>query len=152
MGSIALPVSGTVYVDANVVIYKVEKPPRYSPVMRPLWTAVAASHARVLVSELILMETLIGPYQSNNPQLAVDYEEFLRLPGIELVPISPLVLREAARLRSQVRKLRSPDAIHGATALSKGVTSLLTNDFGFRNVPGLNVIVLDDIVASSANP
>ena len=135
-----------------MVIYTIEKHPRYSPVLRPLWSAVAAGQVRVVVSEFILLETLVGPYRANDPQLVADYEMFLRLPGVELVPVSPLILREAARLRSQLPRLRSPDAIHAATALSRQATSLLTNDFGFRNIPSLNVIVLDDIIASSAAP
>ena len=149
MGSVALPTTGLVYVDANVVIYTVEKHPQYSPVLRPLWSAVAAGQARVLVSELILLETLVGPYRANDPQLADDYETFLRLPGLELVAVSPAILREAARLRSQWPRLRSPDAIHAVTALSRSATSLVTNDFGFRNIPGLNVILLDDVLAAS---
>ena len=152
MGSVALPTTGLVYVDANVVIYTVEKHPRYSPVLRPLWSAVAAGQARVVVSEFILLETLVGPYRANDSQLVADFETFLRLPGIELVSVSPLILREAARLRSQWPRLRSPDAIHAATALSRQATSLLTNDFGFRNIPSLNVIVLDDVITSSATP
>ena len=150
MGSVALPTTGLVYVDANVVIYTVEKHPRYSPVLRPLWSAVSAGQARVVVSELILLETLVGPFRANDSQLAADYESFLGLPGFELVPVSSTILCEAARLRAQWPRLRSPDAIHAATALNRGAASLLTNDFGFRNIPGLNVIVLDDVLAASA--
>ena len=152
MGSIALPTTGLVYVDANVVIDTVEKHPRCSPVLRPLWNAVAAGHARVVVTELILLETLVGPYRANDPQLAADYETFLRLPGLELVAVSPSILREAAGLRSQWPRLRSPDAIHAATALSRQATCLLTNDFGFRNILCLNVIVLDDVLAAAPTP
>lgn len=47
MGSVAIPTTGLVYVDANVVIYTVEKHPRYSPLLRPLWSAVTAGQARV---------------------------------------------------------------------------------------------------------
>lgn len=134
------------------MIYTVEKHPRYSPVLRPLWGAVVAGRARVLVSEFILLETLVGPYRANDPQLAADYETFLRLPGLDLIAVSPSILREAARLRSQWSRLRSPDAVHAATALSRQATRLLTNDFGFRNIPGLNVIVLDDVLEASATP
>jgi predicted nucleic acid-binding protein len=152
MGSVAVPTTGTICVDANIVIYRVEKHPRYSPVLRPLWTAVAAGQARVLASELILLETLIGPYRANDPRLASDYETFFGLPGIELIPISSAILREAARLRAQILRLRSPDAIPAATAQGHGATTLLSNDPGFRNVPGLNVIVLDDVITASATP
>ena len=93
-----------------------------------------------------------GTVSRQRSQLADDYETFLRLPGLELVAVSRAILREAARLRSQWPRLRSPDAIHAATALSRGATSLVTNDFGFRNIPGLNVILLDDLLAASAAP
>ena len=151
MVAAALPTTGLIYVDANVVIYTVEKHPRYSPALRPLWSAVAADQ-RVIVSELILLETLVGPYRAKDSQLAADYETFLRLPGVELVPISPSILREAARLRSQWPRLRSPDAIHAATAFSRSAVCLLTNDFGFRNISGLIVTVLDEILDSAAAP
>ena len=34
MGSISLPASGLVYVDSNIVIYSVEKQPRYFPALQ----------------------------------------------------------------------------------------------------------------------
>ena len=150
MGSVVLPTTGLVYVDANVVIYTIEKHPRYGPAMRPLWSAVSAGQAQVATSELIFLETLVGPYRSHDSQLADDYEKFFRMPEIELVPITPLILREAARFRSQIPRLRSPDAIHLATATTRGVTSFITNDTGFRNIPGLNVVLLDDVLASAS--
>ena len=152
MGSVELPTTGLVYVDANVVIYTMEKHPRYGPAMRPLWSAVSSRQAQVAVSELIFLETLVGPYRGNDSQLADAYEMFFRMPGIELVPITPLILREAARFRSQIPRLRAPDAIHLATATTQGVASFVTNDTGFRNIPGLNVVLLDDVLASASTP
>jgi predicted nucleic acid-binding protein len=151
MGSV-IPTSGLVCVDANVVIYTVEKHPRYGPALRPLWTAVSAGQAQIVVSELILLESLVGPYRTTDQKLEADYETFFQLPGINLVPVSATILRGAARLRSQFARMRSPDAIHAATALSHATGNFLTNDFGFRNVPGLKVVVLDDVLSSSTNP
>ena len=150
MGSVVLPTTGLVYVDANVVIYTIEKHPRYGPAKRPLWSAVSAGQAQVATSELIFLETLVGPYRSNDSQLADDYEMFFRMPGIELVPITPFILREAARFRSRIPRLRSPDAIHLATATTHGAISFVTNDVGFRNIPGLNVVLLDDVITSAS--
>ena len=108
MESVTLPESGVVAVDANIVIYSVEKHPLYSSVLRPLWESVAAGTVSIVISELILLETLVGPYRAGASQLAADYETFLSFPGIRLVPISPAVLRAAAQLRAKVPKLRSP--------------------------------------------
>jgi predicted nucleic acid-binding protein len=44
--------------------------------------------------------------------------------------------------------LSTPDAIHDATALLYGCALFVTNDFGFRHVPGLPLAVLDDILAA----
>jgi predicted nucleic acid-binding protein len=137
MEPVALPATGLVYVDTNVVIYTVEKHPHFGPLLRPLWTAVSAGGARVFASELALLETLVGPFRADDDQLVADYETFFELPGIELVPISRPILRNAARLRADLPALRSPDAIHAATAFHNASTSFVTNDAIFRSVPGL---------------
>lgn len=93
-----------------------------------------------------MLETLVGPYRAGLSQLAADYETFFSFPGIRLVPISPTVLRSAAELRANVPKLRSPDAIHAATARLQSASCFLTNDLGFRNIAGLTVVVLDEVI------
>ena len=145
MGSVTLPDSGVIAVDANIVIYTVEKHPKYSPLLRPLWESVTAGKMLVVISELILLETLVGPYRAGLGQLAADYETFLSFPGIQLVPISPAILRAAAEMRAKVPKLRSPDAIHAATALYQNASCFLTNDLGFRNIAGFDVILIDEL-------
>jgi predicted nucleic acid-binding protein len=100
MGPIVLPTSGSVYVDANVVIYTVENHPLYAPRLRPFWLAVNAGMVRVFSSELLYLETLVGPHKSGSSQLAANYETFLGLPYLQLLPISVSILREAARLRA----------------------------------------------------
>ena len=42
MGTLTLPTSGLVYLDANSVIYTVEKHPLYGPLLQPLWLAAQA--------------------------------------------------------------------------------------------------------------
>jgi predicted nucleic acid-binding protein len=44
--------------------------------------------------------------------------------------------------------LKTPDAIHAATALAAGCVLFVTNDAGFRCVPGLPVAVLSEVAAS----
>ena len=146
MGSLTLPVSGAVYVDAQAVIYSVERHPVYAPLLRPLWTAASTSSTQVVASELLLLETLVAPYKNNDVALADDYERLFTMPGIRLVEISRDILRDAARLRSTTTSLRTPDAIHAATARHVGCTLFVTNDKGFRRVPALPVVILDDIV------
>ena len=94
------------------------------------------------------METLVGPLRLGNTALEADYEQFFGCQGIRLVPITATILRAAARLRSAITGLRTPDAIHAATALDRGCALILTNDAGFRRITSIPIILLDDVLAS----
>jgi predicted nucleic acid-binding protein len=61
VGRLAVPASGRVYVDTQVVIYTVEKHPVHERRLRPLWQAVQAGSIEVVTSELTLLEVLVAP-------------------------------------------------------------------------------------------
>lgn len=42
--------------------------------------------------------------------------------------------------------LKTPDALHAATALQAGCALFVTNDVGFRQVASLPLVVLDDLL------
>jgi hypothetical protein len=66
MGSLSLPASGSVYVDAAPVIYAVERHADYAPLLLPLWAAMDAQQIEVVTSELTLLETLIKPLRDGD--------------------------------------------------------------------------------------
>jgi len=66
---------------------------------------------------------------------------------MQLVSIDQTILKEAARLRATTN-LKTPDAIHAATALNNVCTLFLTNDSQFRNVAGLPVVVVREVLTS----
>jgi predicted nucleic acid-binding protein len=146
VGSLTLPPSGPVYADTQVFIYSVEKHPTYAPLLRPLWESAARGNHEVLSSELTLLEALVGPLRKGDSELAKDYENFFVLPGIRLLPVGTSILLVGARLRATFPNLRAPDAIHAATALSCASTRFLTNDVAFRRIPGLPVVILNDLL------
>jgi predicted nucleic acid-binding protein len=145
VGSLNVPASGLEYIDANPIIYTVETHPVYGPLLQPLWQAALTRTIEVVSSELVLLETLVGPLKSGITQLERDYEQALLGTDMRLIPITQPILREAARLRATTR-LRTPDALHAATALQAGCALFVTNDVGFRGVPGLPVVILDDLL------
>lgn len=145
MGALILPTSGLVYLDANPIIYTVEIHPVYSPLLQPLWLAAQAKTIEVVSSELALMETLVGPLKSGNTTLERQYEQALLGTDMRLIPITQIILREAARLRATT-KLKTPDALHLATAQQAGCVLFVTNDAGFRGVASLPLVILDDLL------
>lgn len=148
MGTLTLPTSGSVYVDANALIYRVENVQPYLAAMQPLWNALDAGTQAVVTSELSLLEVLVKPIQQGNVLLQQLFEGTLYgTPGLTCLPITRQILESAAQLRATAG-LKTPDAIHAATALLAGCTLFVTNDPAFRRVSSLNVAILSDIIAA----
>lgn len=145
MGQLNLPQSAKVYADTSVFIYTVEANPAYYLLLQPLWQKFRNREIELVTSELSLMETLILPLRNGNSALVNDYEQLLLFSEIQLIPISQSILRNAANLRATTN-LKTPDAIHAATAQSSGCTLFLTNDRGFRNVSTLPVTILSEVL------
>jgi predicted nucleic acid-binding protein len=148
MGALKWQDGGVVYVDTQVVIYTVEAHPIYLPVMEPFWRAVQAGTVSAMSSELTVMEALTGPFKHGQTSLEQKFEQFFVAPGFRLIPLTQPILREAARLRATIAKLRTPDALHAATALTVGHDLFVTNDYGFRGIPESKVTILQDLVAA----
>jgi predicted nucleic acid-binding protein len=110
-----LPASGLVYIDTMTLIYTVERFPAYWPLLEPMWRAAQAGTVEIVSSELTLMEAMVGPLKSGNTTLEKAFEQVLLGTEMRLLPITQAILREAARLRATT-KLRTPDALHAATA------------------------------------
>jgi predicted nucleic acid-binding protein len=148
MGSLIVPASGTVYIDAQIAIYTVERHPRYALTLQPLWLALASGAITVATSELTILECLVHPMRRGDRSLEAAYETLFSGGTIRLAPIDRHVLREAAKLRASIRSLRAPDAIHAATAAIAGVSLFLTNDRAFRVAASVAVTCLDDVLTS----
>ena len=146
MGSLNLPSAGAIYVDTQILIYTVQRHPKYLPLLAPLWSSLASGAIHVVLSELALMEVLVAPIRQANAALITDYEVFVRLPGIELKAIDRATLYEAARYRASTTRLKTPDAIHPATCSLAGCHMYLTNDRGLQNILSVPTVVLDDLI------
>ena len=145
MGALTLPASGIVYIDTMTLIYTVERYPAYWPLLEPMWQAAQAGTIEIVSSELPLLESLVGPLKKGDPALEQAYEQALLGTEMRLQSITQSILREAARLRATT-KLRTPDALHAATGQQVRCVLFVTNDVGFRGVPGLPVVILDDLL------
>jgi predicted nucleic acid-binding protein len=146
VGSVTLPVVGDVYVDANAVIYMVEAHLDYAPLLAPVWLAARAGQFHVVTTHLTLMETLVGPLKKQDAVLTAAFEALYTSPDLLFLSLDESVLRQAAALRASIPSLRTPDALHAATALIHHAALFITNDPHFRRVPGLPVTVLSDLL------
>lgn len=147
MGALNIAASSVVYVDTSIIIYTVEKFPEYLPLLESMWVSFHAGEIEIVSSELILMEVLVAPFKRGDNLLVNAYEQLLFSTRMRLIPISQSVLRNAAQMRAS-SNLKTPDALHAATALSINCTVFLTNDKGFRNVTNLPTVILSEVLAS----
>jgi predicted nucleic acid-binding protein len=145
MGQLNFPPASLIYVDTVILIYSVERFPDYIPLLDPMWQQLQSGTLQVITSELALLETLVMPIRQANTALVERYEALLTASDVTLIPITQAILRSAATLRASTN-LKTPDAIHAATAISAGCTVFLTNDFGFRTVAGLATVILQEVL------
>jgi len=146
MGELNLNDGAIVYIDTAPIIYSIECHPKYMTVLQSLWTKVNANEISLFSSELLWLEISVKPLKANNQPIIDIYTELLTN-SIQLISIYQSILKSAAQLRSTT-KLKTPDAIHAATAISYGCNIFLTNDRGFQNTPRLPVVVLDQVIQS----
>ena len=142
MGPVALAQDGPVYLDAQVLIYAVEGREPFAEQLMPLWQAVDRGELAGVTSELTWLEVLVHPLRHHDREREEQFRQALRHPHLVVRPITLEALLEAARLRALHPALRTPDAIHLATALGSGCATLLSNDQRLPRVPGLAVVSL----------
>ena len=146
MGELILPASGRVYLDSNGFIYSIERIDPYRSMLDTLWLTVSTGQIKVVTSELTLLEVLVKPLKVGDATSATLYRTVLKnTPDVQMLPITQPVLEAAANLRAMVG-LKTPDALHVATALLNGSTLFVTNDSAFRRVKDLNITVLSDLI------
>ena len=149
MGPLILPTGGPVYVDANAIIYSVERVEPYRELLAPMWQEARAGRFTLASSELVALETLVRPVRDGNARLEMLFRSILAAAEMDLIPATLTTWEDAARIRADTG-LATPDALHAATALRAGCAAFITNDTDFRRVEGLPVVVLDDLVDAEA--
>jgi predicted nucleic acid-binding protein len=132
--------SGLVGLDTPPFIYFIEEHPKYLSIVRPVFSAITDGTLTGVTSALALLETLVRPFRVGNAPLAVKYEAFLtRSHGLRFEEITGAILRAAAQLRA-THNIKTPDAIHLATALVANCPVYLTNDRDLPLIPGIRIL------------
>ena len=145
MGALTLPSGGSVYIDANAIIYSVERIEPYRELLAPMWQEARAGRFTLASSELVVLETLVKPLREGNARLEMLFRSLFGAAEMELIPATLAIWDAAARIRAGTG-LKTSDALHAATAISAGCALLITNDTDFRRVQGLPVTILDDLI------
>jgi predicted nucleic acid-binding protein len=84
-------------------------------------------HDELVIPASVYAEILVAPYRRGTKAVA-EVEAFLADLGVRIEVITAAIARTAARLRSESRSLRLPDALVIATADETAADKVLTGD------------------------
>ena len=144
MGQLILPSSGSVYLDTSGFIYSVERIEPYGELLEPMWRQAQSGQFTIVSSDLVVLETLVKPLRDGDKIVETLFRSLFDAIEVNLIPVTRALWEEAAILRAETG-LKTPDAIHAATALRAQCALFVTNDDDFRRVEGLPAVILDDL-------
>ena len=122
--------------------------PRYIEQAEKVFSQIEAGILQGLMANLVFAELLVPLYRAGDARKASGLvNQLLSFRNLEVVTLQHEISLEAARLRAQY-DLRTPDAIHAATAVTSKVTGILTNDKRFKALTreGLEIWLFDELI------
>ena len=143
-----VPDGSRILLDSVSIVYYLERNPAYFAAASEWMERVNAGRLTAAASALLLAEVLVPAYRAGKPAAARQARAALeRIPNFELLDVTAAVSDVAARLRAE-HNLRTPDALHVATALNDGAEWIVTNDRRLKRVEseGVRVWLFDEHV------
>ena len=117
-------ITNLVYLDSCLVIYLVEENQAFAP---SLETSISSlSNVNLVVSDLTMMECLVMPIRNNNQLLIDKFTGWFE--QVNVFSLSKQIFHHAAKLRADHSSLKTPDALHLATAIHHNCDEFWTND------------------------
>jgi predicted nucleic acid-binding protein len=133
------------YVDANVLVYFLERDERWHSTVDPLFESAAQMRLRLVTGDAAVAEVMVLPYRSGSEELVGRFAQFFGSAEIiDVLPHTSADFDRAARIQAE-RPMRMMDALHLATAAIGGCSYIVTNDLRMRSVPGMEVVQLQDL-------
>ena len=132
-----LPRGALLLVDSAPIIYTLEAHPKFAARYELMFTRHASGELLLAVTTITIAEVLTGPLAAGEEALVKRYRTVLE--SWQVVELTADIAETAARLRAKL-KLKLPDAIQVASALSINADALVTHDRDFTKVRGLRVV------------
>ncbi len=125
-----------VLLDTPVLIYHLEDHPRYGTAAESILRAIEEGRLQAVMSTLVLTELLVPLHAAGQTERAEELKRRLcAFPNLSVMMMTAEIASAAARLRA-LHGLRTPDAIHAATALEASAEVIITNDRDFLRLQG----------------
>lgn len=133
-------------IDTSVFIYFIEENPVWADRAAEVFKWLETAPHSAVASTLTLTELLTQPYREADQRLVNRYFALLTsFPNLEWVAPDLGIADSAAAMRAGYQ-LRTPDALHIATAVRSGATAFLTNDVAMSRVAEIEVGILNQLM------
>jgi predicted nucleic acid-binding protein len=133
-----------VALDTSILIYQIEKNPRYFLFSDTVFVWLETSGHSAITSTLSMTELLVPAHRYHDARRLQQYRGLLSTyPRLSWVAPDLEIADTAARMRAEYG-LKTPDAIHAATAIQAKVSAFLTNDSIFQRITEFDTLVLND--------
>lgn len=131
-----------VYFDSNIFIYLIEGFRALESQLLQLRDCIASGESEIVTSELTLCEVLVAPFRRNDNALAARYRQFIEASGaFNLLTTRRQTYVLASLYRAQFG-MKTPDAVHMATATEADCDVFVTNDTKIKAPRRMEVLSL----------
>jgi predicted nucleic acid-binding protein len=122
-------------IDSNIFIYWLERNPKFYEASSAIIRQIYSGDQIASCSALVLTEIYNGSSQTT--------EAILNLPNLSIIQVTENIAELAGKLR-HTYSLKVVDAIHAASAIHSGASSIITNDIPFskKKIPNLTITLL----------
>jgi len=130
-----------IYADANVIIRLIEGDAAARAPLETRLFPLRGSGRFLQTSQLSRLECRSKPMRAGDKALLALYDAFFASVEVEVLPMTIAVVDKATELRANMN-LKTPDALHVATAILSGATAFLTGDKGLARCTAIVVEIL----------
>ncbi|MFO1322239.1 MAG: type II toxin-antitoxin system VapC family toxin [Burkholderiales bacterium] len=116
-----------IYFDSCIIIYLVERTASWHPRVDEAFTRLGDPPPTVVFSDLNRLERRAHPLETNDLSSLAAFDDFFSRVGLSYQPMNAGVFDLATELRARHR-LKTPDALHGAAAITAHCDAFWTND------------------------
>ena len=133
--------------DTSPLLYHLEEHPRYAKPVFPVFQSIERGAQNATASSLALLEILVAPYRvKDEARRTLLVGLLVSFPNLSWRSVDLSIADRAAALRAHYN-LRTPDAIHLASAVESGADLFLTNDRRRRPVKGIPILLVEELAA-----
>jgi predicted nucleic acid-binding protein len=130
-----------IYADANVIIRLLEGDAGTRAPLEARLNPLRGTGRFLLTSRLSRLECRVRPLRANDSAVLALFEAFFASAEVEIVELAPAIVEKATELRASLN-LKTPDALHLASAILSGATTFLTGDRALARCTEVRVEIL----------